>query len=85
MLLVLLSCVAGEPSRPCMAGQVWGHYCELWLLMPLTIPSGPGLQASSSIFKRFLPWPFSAFCLPCLWRAAYPRVLGLLRICHLRR
>lgn len=25
---VLLSCVAGEPSGPCMAGQVWGHYCE---------------------------------------------------------
>lgn len=57
----------------------------LRLLMPLTIPSGPGLQASSSTFKRFLPWPFSAFCLPCPWRAAYPRVLGLLRICHLRR
>lgn len=57
----------------------------LWLLPPLTIPSGPGLHASSSIFKRFLPWPSSAFCLPCPWRAAYPRVLGLLCTCHLRR
>lgn len=28
MLLVLLSCVAGEPSWPCMAGHIWGHYCE---------------------------------------------------------
>lgn len=25
---MLLSRAAGEHSRPCMAGQVWGHYCE---------------------------------------------------------
>lgn len=76
MLLVLLSCVAGEPSGPCMAGQVWGHYCELWLQMPLTIPSGPGLQASSSIFK------IPAMALLCFLP---PMSLELLCICYLRR